>query len=188
MVSVSSRWRIGRIIPGLIAIAFFLDLVPRFFPVNWLSFRAWEAMVHFHAPCAPLRSAAMYENDASYGDLAAMGNLPKLRRYHREFFSTDKYGYRRNQSTVGTSQPYGALLLGDSMSMGSSVSDGDTLSSQLEEKLGVGVYNGASPDNTLTEAAQILMTARRLRIGQGTVVYQYLGRLSLPTLYDVASS
>jgi hypothetical protein len=188
MKSDSSRWRISRIIPGLIAIAFLLDLAPRFFPLNWLSFRAWEAMVHFHAPCGPLRSEATYENNTSYGDLAAMGNLPQLRRYHREFFSTDSYGYRRNQSMDGTSRPYRALLLGDSMSMGSSVSDGDTLSSQLERKLGVGVYNGASPDNALTEADRILMIARRLRIGEGTVVYQYLGRTSLPTLYDVSSS
>jgi hypothetical protein len=92
-------WRIGRIIPSIIMVVFILDVSARFVPLDWFTFRAWEAMTRYRAPCGPFRSDASYDGKKTYGDLAAMGNLVLYRQYHREVFTTDSYGYRRNESS-----------------------------------------------------------------------------------------
>lgn len=179
-------WRIGRIIPVLLAAALLLTTTMRFVPLDHLSFRPWEAMLHFRGPCGPFRSDASYTNERAYGDLAAMGNLPSARQYRREVFTTDSYGYRRNQqSQQAVDRSYRVLLLGDSMAVGSGVSDEQALSAQLEQRLGAGVYNAASPGNAYMNAAQTLALARRLRLFNGTVVYQYLGREPLPSVAEL---
>lgn len=182
-------WRISRIVPILLAIALLLTTAMRFVPLDHLSFRPWEAMLHFRGPCGPFRSDASYANEKSYGDLAAIGNLPGARQYRREVFTTDGYGYRRNQHSPGAvDRSYRVLLLGDSMAVGSGVSDEQALSAQLEQRLGTGVYNAASPGNAYMNAAQTLSLARRLGFVNGTVVFQYLGREPLPSVLELTNN
>jgi len=186
--SSSKCLTLGRLIPKILLLVFVVDCAWRLLPIDGLTFRAWEAMVRFHAPCAPFKADAVYDNPKSFGDLAAMGNLPPYRQYHREVFTTDHYGFRRNASAAGPKRNYRVLLLGDSMAVGSSVNDSATLSSQLEQELGQGVYNGASPGGTLVHPGEILQVAERIGMRRGTVILQYLGRGELPGVAEVKAS
>jgi hypothetical protein len=180
-VSFSNRWRIGRIIPLIIAVAFLVDFTARFIPLDWLSFRAWEALRRYHAPCGPFRADAYYENAFSYGDLASLGNLPQYRQYRREIFSTDGFGFRRNSRVMGSPSQYGALLVGDSIAVGTGLNDDETLAAELERYFGNGVYNGAGPESDPQGLDHILTLARRLKLTKGTVFYEYFERYALPT-------
>src|SRR5262249_32626914 len=153
-----------------VAITLGLDIFARFLPLDDLTFRAWEAATRYHAPCAPFRANIRYENDSSYGDLAAMGNLRQYRQYRREKFSTDAFGFRRN-SNRSPAATYD-VVVGDSMIVGSGVNDEETLSARLEQHLGVGVYNGGGAEYPPT-LESILRIIDRLRRTNGTVLYQY---------------
>ncbi|MBM4298691.1 MAG: hypothetical protein FJ143_13215, partial [Deltaproteobacteria bacterium] len=180
--------RFGRIVPAIIAVAFILDVALRFLPLDHFSFRAWEAMLRFRGLCGPFRSDTSYDRESTYGDLAAMANLPEARQYRREVFTTDSFGYRQNQVSKNHDRPYRILLLGDSMGVGSGVSDHQTLTAQLERQLDVGTYNAAAPDIAFVQANHIVALARRLKITEGTVMFQYLGRVPLPTQQDVSGN
>jgi hypothetical protein len=179
-VSFSNRWRIGRIIPLIIAVAFLVDFTARFIPLDWLSFRAWEALARYHAPCGPFRANALYENPLSYGDLTSLGNLPRYRQYRQEIFSTDSFGFRRNSHLKPAPAKYDILVVGDSFMVGTGVNDDETLSAKLEQHLGVGVYNGAAGFEAYATLNDILSLARRLNIAKGTVLYEYYQQHNLP--------
>src|SRR4051794_37637939 len=149
-------WRIGRIIPAIIMIAFVLDVCARFLPLDWFTFRAWEAITRYRAPCGPFRSDASYHENKTYGDLAALGNLAQYRQYRREVFTTDHFGYRRNGSESRPNSTHRVIVLGDSMAVGVGVSDHQTLAARLEQRSGIGVYNGASPGDEGPTLGQIL--------------------------------
>jgi hypothetical protein len=155
-----------------------LDIFARFLPLDNLSFRAWEASTRYHVPCAPFRANVRYENDFSYGDLAAMGNLPQYRQYRREKFSTDGFGFRRN-SDRSSAAAYDVLFIGDSLIVGSGVNDEETLPARLEQHLGVGVYNGGGALYPPT-LESILRLIGRLRRTNGTVLYEYFERENFP--------
>ena len=178
-MSFLKNLRIGQVIPRIIAIAFVLDILSRFIVLDWVSFRAWEALFRDHVPCGSFRANAHYENTLSYGDLSAMGNMPQYREYRKEVFSTDAFGFRMNSNTASP-QKYGALLVGDSMAVGSGVSDNETLSARLEQHLVTGVYNAASSDHDPPTLDRILSLARRLNIVKGTVFYESMERTDLP--------
>ena len=166
-------------------VAFVLDGAARFFPLDRLSFRAWEALVRYHAPCGPFRANASYENALSYGGLASMGNMPQYRQYRQEIFSTDGFGFRRNSNLMALPSKYEAVLVGDSFAVGSGVNDHETLAAKLEQRLGAGVYNGGDTDPTPPKLDHILSLARRLNITEGTVLYEYLERGNLPRPEDL---
>ena len=174
-------WRISRIIPAIIVAVFALDVLARFAPLDWFTFRAWEAMSRYHAPCGPFRSNASFDGQKTYGDLAAMGNFTNYRQYRREVFTTDPYGYRQNGSARRSNVINRVIVLGDSMAVGLGVSDHQTLAARLEQLSGFGVYNAASPGEESPTLGQVLELATRLEIKQGTVFYQTLGRWGLPT-------
>jgi hypothetical protein len=180
-VSFSNQWRLGRIIPLILAIAFAVDFSARFISLDWLSFRAWEALARYHAPCGPFRANAFYENPLSYGDLAALGNLPQYRQYRREIFSTDTFGFRRNSLLKPPPEKADILVVGDSFIVGTGVNDDETLSAKLERSLGFGVYNGGGHDTDRQDLDYILALAHRLNIRKGTVIYEYYQRHSLPS-------
>lgn len=178
-MSFRNRWRIGHTIPVILVVAFVLDVAARFFPLDWLSFRGWEALVRYHAPCGPFRANASYANSLSYGDLASMGNMPEYRQYRQEIFSTDGFGFRRNSHLLAYPSKYEVILVGDSMAVGTGVNDEATLAAQLEPYLESRVYNGAGPV-TDPKFDHILSLARRLNITNGTVLYEYVERDNLP--------
>ena len=174
------NWRIGRTIPIIIAIIFIVDVAARFFPLDWFSFRAWETLARYHAACAPFRANAHYENPLSYGDLTALGNLPRYRQYRQEIFSTDAFGFRRNSGVNSPAQKFDILVVGDSFMVGAGVNDDETLPAALERHLGVGVYNGAAGFDVHATLNDILFLAQRLNIVRGTVLYEYYQRHDLP--------
>jgi hypothetical protein len=178
--------RLGRTIPAIIAIVFLGDFSARFFTIDALAFRGWEALVRYRAPCGPFRANAVYNNPASYGDLSVLGNLPQYRIYHPEIFTTDAHGVRRNSRRGEPHQDYKVILLGDSMAVGSSVNDEETLAARLQAELAVGVYNGGTPGQMTLDIPEILQLARNLNMTEGTVIYQYIGRGPLPALAQLA--
>src|SRR5882757_5935831 len=138
------RLRIGVVVPGLLALVAVADMALRFASVDPLTFRAWEALSRFRPPGAPFEPNRQYYRKESYGDAAAMGNLPEAREYHAERFTTDARGFR-NVSTVPSAVP-AVIVTGDSFAVGSGVSDADTLPSMLGRFLGCAVYNAGGVD------------------------------------------
>jgi hypothetical protein len=182
--------RLGWIIPRIILVFFLADIATRLTPLDGLSFRAWEPLRRYRAPCGAFRVNSRYENGSSYGDLASLGNLPAMREYRHEVFSTDGFGFRRNADT-GNDGPYRALLVGDSMSVGPGLTDNETLAARLERKWRTRVYNGASAETDPQGLNHILFLTQRLHITEGTVIYEYLERHDLPRaeeLVDLSSS
>lgn len=164
-------------LPALLFLILLVDLGSRFLRIDPLTFRAWEALIRYSAPGAPFEANRDYLNEKSYGDLAAMGNLPEMRQYRRESFSTDGYGFR-NDRNIG-SRPIAAILVGDSFSVGSGVDGDQTLSSQLGRLIGAGVYNAAGIEPT---PAALIAIADRLKMKEGAVIYEYLERNDPPAI------
>ena len=163
--------RLGRIGVAVVLVCLLLDASLRFLPPRFIAFRAWEAVQATSPGHGRFIPNMIYRNPRSYGDLANIANLPRLRQYREEVFSIDAAGYR-NRGEV--KKPFtGILLLGDSFTAGSGVSDSLTLSEQLQEISGRRVYNGA-PTSSLWELLQYLQMTR------GLVVWQLSERIPLP--------
>jgi hypothetical protein len=164
------RLLIGRIGPAVVLICLLLDISLRFLPPRFVTFRAWESMTLFATANGPFIPNAVYSNMRSSGDLANLANLPHLRQYREEVFSTDAGGYRNRRETA---KPFtGILLVGDSFVAGSGVSDALTLSEQLNTISGHRVYNGAGTPS-LWELLQ------SLQMNRGLVVWQQSERSPL---------
>src|SRR5260370_12306593 len=151
-------WQLGRVIPRLLVAVCVLDLALRFMPIDPLTFRGWEALLRYRAPGASFEPNRRYSNARSYGDLAAYGNLPGLRQYRTEVFTTDALGFR-NLPHV-RDEEISAILAGDSFVVGSGVSDDETLSSRLIERGGCVVYN-AGTDQGAVVPDEIVSAAPR---------------------------
>jgi hypothetical protein len=116
--------RLGRTVPAIIAIL--VDFGARFFSIDALAFRGWEALVRYRAPCGPFRANAKYYNPASYGDLSVLEIFPVPDLPPRNIY---RCAWLPAQFPLGEpNQDYKVILLGDSMSVGSSVNDEETLS------------------------------------------------------------
>jgi hypothetical protein len=172
--STNSQQRIllGRIGPAVVLICLVLDISLRLLPPALFTFRAWEAVTLFATGNGPFVPNAAYRNTRSYRDLANPANLPQLRQYHEEAFSTDAAGYRNRGETAKAFT--GILLLGDSFKAGSEVSDNQTLNEQLSDISGLRVYNGALTPNLRGLLQQLQMT-------RGLVVFEQSEREGLPS-------
>ena len=161
--STNSQQRVllGRIAPAVVLICLLLDFSLRFLPPGLITFRAWEAVAPFATGNGPFIPNTVYRNMRSSGDLANIANLPHLRQYREEVFSTDAAGYRNRGETA---KPFtGILLLGNSFAVGPGVSDSLTLSEQLNDISGCRVYNGGLTPS-LWELLQDLQMTRGLVI------------------------
>jgi len=169
--SPRDRVLLGRIGPAVVLLCLLLDVSLRFLPPGLVTFRAFESMTLFATGDGPFVPNAVYRNERSYGDLANLGNLPQLRQYRKEVFSTDAAGYRNRRETA---KPFtGILIVGDSFTVGSGVSDPFTLSEQLSEISGRRVYNGG-------DTPGLWKLIEDLQMSRGLVVWQQLGRTRLP--------
>lgn len=166
--------RLGQTIPLLLVFSFFLDLLLRPLPLDSLTFRAWEAVSRYRGFVGPFEANQSYKNAKAYGDLSSMANLPELREYHTERFTTDGFGFRISPPN----QNFGAILVGDSFAGGSSLSDDETFSSRFARLLGKGVYNAGATSPSLTVVREI---AAREKISDGYIFYQHLERSPIPT-------
>lgn len=154
------------LVPTVIAVSFLADVGLRFVPPERIAFRAWEAVRLLPTADGPFTPDMVYRNDRAYGDLPNLGNLPSLRVYRPELFTTDVFGFRR--TPVEQNCPVKMIVVGDSFAAGSGLSDSETLSAQLAEMSRSGVYNsGAS--RSWREVDKLI---KRLHLNGGLVVWQ----------------
>jgi hypothetical protein len=172
-------WQLGQVIPRLLVAVCVLDLALRFMPIDPLTFRGWEALLRYRAPGASFEPNRRYSNARSYGDLAAFGNLPGLRQYRSEIFTTDALGFR-NLPHV-RDEEISAILAGDSFVVGSGVSDDETLSSRLSERGGCVVYN-AGTDQGAVVPDEIVTVAQRLHMRGNLVIRVYTESSEVPAV------
>jgi hypothetical protein len=156
----------------VVLICLLLDISLRFLlPPRLITFRAWESVMLFATRNGPFIPNTVYSNARSSGDLANLATLPYLRQYREEVFRTDAAGYRNRREPA---KPFaGILLIGDSFTAGSGVSDEQTLSEQLNSISGLRVYNGA-------QAPNFWELLHYLQMNRGLVVWQQLERAPLP--------
>jgi hypothetical protein len=172
----TTHLRLSRIVPLLLAAACVTDAALRFAPFDWFTFRAWEAMTHFQRWPEPFEANKRYDQKRTYGDLAAMGNLPRYREYRSETFTTDALGLR-NPPGLLKYGPASAILVGDSFAAGSGSNDNQTLASQLWVATGRAVYNSAP---IRLDPTGLVELAHRLKMPEGVVIYQHLSRDTPP--------
>lgn len=158
------RWQLGTVIPSLLATVALVGILVRFMPIDPFTFRAWEALTRDRPPGMAFAPNHRYYNARASGDLAAFGNLPSLRQYRPEQFTTDAFGFRNPPSLL--TEEVSAILAGDSFAVGSGISDDETLSSQLRALTGCIVYNAGSevghimPDDIVNVAHRLKMRGR----------------------------
>lgn len=175
-------WRLGFALPLLIILTFFTDVTLRFVPADRLASGGWSAARRFRQADGSLQPNKRYVNERTYGELAFLGNLPALRQYRRQAFTTDAFGYR-NAPGLAQERPIDAILVGSSMSTGLGNSDEHTLSAQLSALAGRPVYN-ASLITELHSLARIRQVAQRLEMRRGLVIFEYMERFDLPEAQD----
>jgi hypothetical protein len=134
--------RLSFLIPALLTVTLGVDLWMRRTPISKIAFRAWEVASYDPTSIGPFQPNLRYFNPRTYGDLANSGDLPEYRAYHPETFTTDNRGFR-NPGEPRASRPVRVVLAGDSFSVGSGLSDGETLGEQLAALSGNRVYNAA---------------------------------------------
>src|SRR5579883_756789 len=172
----------GTVIPAVLAVAFLAEVAGRLIPPARLAFRGWEALVNEDTKrsSAVLRPNAFHIARHSYGDLASMGNLPELREYRPEVFTSDELGFRNVPNSCRLGPPQ-ALLVGSSFSVGSGVSDDQTLSARLNAGSGKRVYNAAGFG---MDVARCRALARHFGMRRGLVIYESLERYDVPAASD----
>jgi len=162
-----------RLIWSIVFLAALADVGARLIPPQYLAFRAWEAMAIYPYREGPFTPLSVYDKNA-YGDLANLANLPALRQYRQERFTTDEYGFRNPPGTAA--QSASVLLLGDSFAAGSGLTDSDTLGAQLAKLSGLRVYNAAG----VTRWSVVSRLLQRLGMKQGLVIFEVSERFDLP--------
>jgi hypothetical protein len=147
------------------------DAALRFVPLEKFAFRPNEALPRVHGmPEGPFEPNREYHNARTYGDLAALGNLPQRRVYRHVDFSTDAFGFHNPGTTAGIA-PAG-ILLGDSFAIGAEVPEEKTLSAQLAGVFSGPIYNagGYLP----FDPERIRKLAGRLQLRRGVLIYEFL--------------
>ena len=174
----SSRDWTGTLVPLVLVIGLVADGASRFLSLDVLAIRAWEAMSRnaFMEGGVPFEPSKHYVNDRSSGDLAAATNQPAFREYRREEFTSDAWGYR-NATTFAPDNPPDAILVGTSFSVGSGVSDDETLAAQLGRLTHSRIYNAAGGAPV---PERIRSIAERLGMKKGTVILELLESNGVP--------
>ncbi len=167
------------LLPRMIGLLLVVDIVLRFFPIDLFCFRAWECMTRYQEPGAIFQANAQFQKDRTYGNLANMANLPELRQYRPQRFTTDAYGFRNPSLHAG--RRVAALFVGDSFLAGDAVSDGDTLPEQLGALTGLQFYNAGGPYAYL---ATVRSLKDKLGLKQGRVIVVQTQGVSGPMLRD----
>jgi SGNH hydrolase-like domain, acetyltransferase AlgX len=177
--SIRSRPRVvlGTLIPRLLLLVFCGDVLMRMERVDWLSFRAWEPLTAYRPPGAAFEPNRRFERARSYGDLAAMANLPALREYRPERFTTDDLGFRNRADPAG--RPPAAIMVGDSFVVGSGVTDDETVTSRLGALSGCRVYNAGGVE---PHPDRILDLARKVGLEGNLVIHQYAEEYEMPAV------
>ena len=165
---------LAHLVTLLLAATLLADGITRALPIDWLTFRPWEAAVQYRPDNAAFEPNRRITCDDCFGDLASMANLPQYRIYRPEVFTTDDWVFR---NPPGLARPVRVLLVGDSFTAGAALTDADMLASQLGTRLGAGVYNTAP---MLIGPSGLKALAAHLQMSEGWVVVQHLGWATTP--------
>ena len=140
------------------------------------AFRAWEIMATAEpdAP-GPFKVSSTFDK-LIYGDLANLLNVRKFRRIRHQHFQTDAYGFRNPAAPDTTYYPI--VTIGDSDMAGSSLSDHETFSARLAERLGVRIYNYA-PRSLAAFLADPRFKARPPRL----IIWEHVERTIFSTVF-----
>jgi acetyltransferase AlgX (SGNH hydrolase-like protein) len=157
---------IGRLLPRVMAALFLIDALSRFIPQDRLCFQAWECVTRFQEPGAIFEANRQFRSTHTHGNMANMGNVPALRQYRPQVFTTDAYGFRNEPSLANGN--IDGLVLGDSYVAGYGNSDGDTLPVRLSEQTGLRFYNAGGPYAYLATAR--LLKTRLTFAGRRAIV------------------
>ncbi|PYM92494.1 MAG: hypothetical protein DME04_14905 [Candidatus Rokuibacteriota bacterium] len=174
-----SRLAVGYLLPRILLVTLMIDGGLRFLPTRLFTFRP---EMRYRLPGEAYERNAHTVNAVAYGDLAGLGNLRDFRQYRPDTMTTDGWGFR-NLPYPG---PFCAILIGDSFAIGGvGVGDRETLSARLQELWDCGVYNAAGatdPALQAPHAQRVASMARRLGLGKGLVLAEFVERLPTPTI------
>lgn len=173
-------WHPGFLVPLVLSVTLVADLALRTLPRDRVSVRVWEALRTFGAD-TPFRPRARFERARVYGNLALLGNLPRLRVNRPIRFTTDSLGYH-NSPDLAASGRVSALLFGSSVSAAAEVSDGEDLAAQLTA-LGAAVVYNAAPGEPAPVRARAL--ARQVGMDGGIVIFEHFEGRDVPPLVAV---
>jgi hypothetical protein len=176
LMKAQSQFRIGVLASVTLTVALAADLGARLLPVKWFAFRAWEAAQLLPSKEGGFTPDFVYDNPASYGDLASLYNLPAMRDYRRERFTTDVRGFRNPEGWPPETAPR-VVLFGDSFAAGCGVADADILSEQITRQSGIKVFNASHWSNNIDRILQLL---DRLGVRNGTVIFQLSETFQVP--------
>jgi acetyltransferase AlgX (SGNH hydrolase-like protein) len=163
-----ATWQPGFLIPLVLGVVFATDVSLHALRRDRVSYRVWEALRTFGAE-TPFRSGARYDRPRVYGNLAALGNQPSLRDYHRIVFTTDAWGYH-NPPLPADGSAVSAILFGSSFAAGTEVCDSEGLAAQLSALTGRPVYNAAPAEPA---PPRVRSLAQRLGMVGGVVIFEY---------------
>jgi hypothetical protein len=164
--------RTGYLLPRLLVLLFVADLVFRVIPLSALGFRT-SATIRRKLPTAvgPFKPGAKFQENADFGDLANLGNMPEMRVYRKSSFTTDRFGFNNPFPLL---RAPGIMLLGDSFTLPSDVPENRTLSAQLSMLSGKPVFNAGG--ESALQLGPLRDLAQRLGMHQGYVVFEFLER------------
>jgi hypothetical protein len=167
-------WQLGFMLPLVLLLFALTDIGLRFLPIDRLAFRGFEVATRYRASDDSLEPDRQYFNPRSYGELAAIANLPAMRQYRAERFTTDRLGYRNDPRRADGGVD--ALLVGSSFSVGVGNSDDETLAVQLSAKSGRTVYSASLLWHQMN-LDRVRRVARALKMQDGLVIVEWTERM-----------
>jgi hypothetical protein len=122
----------------------------------------------------PLGQSRTVVAENAFGEGARAANRGDYVVFRREQFTVDERGYR-NLPETARARPR-VILTGSSFSLGLSLSDEDTLSEQLNRRLGPIVFNASNVLNESLSATGSLQAAQSLGMENGLVLLELVNR------------
>lgn len=170
MATRNSVLRCGYVLPRILLLWALFDIMLRFAPPQWYSFRLHEfAMVTGQHKMGPFRTNLTYQNSHAYGDLASLANCIDCRQYRAMSVHTDERGF----ANPSPSQPYDAILVGDSFGIGAEQPSGETLASDISRRTGLSIYNACSPVRAISRET-LMALIDQLGMSHGTVFFELM--------------
>jgi len=156
---IKTRWRVGHILPRILALMAILEVAHRIAPAQWRVYDVGEARVRYRLAGEPFaRNLNLIETLG--GDMIRMGNLRAQEPLEQGNFTTDSYGYRN----LDSDRPAAGVIFGDSFTYGAR-DDRDILPVRLSEQIGCRIYNGAGPDQPFELPSPMAAKALANRVG-----------------------
>jgi hypothetical protein len=172
MPNHNSILRCGYLLPRVLLLWALLDVMLRFAPPQWYTFRVYEfAMITGPHDEGAFRTNLTYQNSRAYGDLASLGNCMECRQYRPMNVHMDARGF----ANPASSGPYDAILVGDSFGVGAEQPVGATLAPQISLRTGLSTYNACRPGRAITRE-DLLALIDELGIVNGTVFFELMDR------------